>query len=819
MIDYSGMRLRPTAAAELLQRTPWAETPLGVPGGWSQALKTAVQICLNAPFPMSLAWGRQHVLFYNDGYLPIMGAKHPSGFGRPALDVYSELEGFLAPRISAVFDGGAYQEQDLLLPLERDGAVREAYFTFSYSPVPDVDGVVRGMLSVASETTCHVQQRRRGETISRLADALARQAHMAPLAPVIAEVLAANPMDFAAAAMLEVSDPDHIEVRWSNANGFAAEAAAAAGPLAAHLRHPHGPSTAAVSRLDTRSFAMTLLDREVLGGNAFALVVRPDPQVPLDEGYLQLLTVLHETVSGAIYRIAEQRRALSEVRRRLNERDRLYRLLFEQSRDGIILGRTSGEIVAANPAACQLLGYSEAELIALGRDGIVVKDDARFHAMAERQQTGRFVGVLHYRRGDGTVLKADASSTRIDDAAIGNDATIVLLRDASQRLSGEERMATTARLEAIGQLTGGISHDFNNLLNVIINGAEELVAGLDGTHPHRHAADLVLAASLKAADLTRQLLAFSRQQPMATRRMDVRDGLSEVDQIVARAVGGSIAVRFDLPEGIVVRADPSLLQSAVINLAINARDAMPDGGVLTIGAAAVEVDARTAVELDVEPAEYVRVVVTDTGIGIPPDQLPRVMEPFFTTKPPGAGTGLGLSMVYGFVRQSGGGMRLRSQPGQGTTVELYLPTAANDLPDTAPALPQPTPSGAARVGGSHVLVVEDNDLLGAMVRRTLEQAGYPVTLCDNAQSALDRVAVVPGIDLVITDIQLGGDMDGWTLADRIAEQRPGLTVLTMSGFAPQTDGRGTRTPTLRKPFRPRDLLALVSSHLGSASAT
>jgi len=368
----------------------------------------------------------------------------------------------------------------------------------------------------------------------------------------------------------------------------------------------------------------------------------------------------------------------------------------------------------------------------------------------------------------------------------------------------------------VGALTGGSAHDFNNVLNVIINGAEDLVDRLPKSDPGCGTADMVLCASLRAADLTRQLLAFSRQQPMTPRAVDASRTVADMDQILSRTIGGGIDVSVDTESGAYAVADNSLLQSAILNLCINARDAMPEGGHLSIDAGVVSVGEGLAETLRVEPGSYVRIGVADTGVGIPAEDFERILEPFYTTKPVGHGTGLGLSMVFGFVRQSDGGLRVLSKPGEGSRVELYLPRAETEaLPEAQVTASELPPAGSVT---GRLLVVEDESLLASMLERILEDAGYDVVLCPTGEQALAVLALDESFDAVLTDIRLGGGMDGWALQRQVTARRPALPVITMSGYTPPEPGCSAdepQAPSLHKPFRPREVLAVLDRVLAA----
>lgn len=817
MIDFHGMRLQRSATAEALVATDWSDTSLGEPGGWPAALRTAIQLCLNSRFPMTLIWGDGLLTVYNDAFIPIMGDKHPAGFGQPAAGVYPELVAELWSPLRAVLeDGEAVFESDRCLPLEREGRLREAYFTFSYSPLRDESGMSRGVLALAAETTEQMLQQRRSRTLSWLAEELSKQSALEAISSAVQAALQSNRADFAATALLEVDVNGTCTVEWCEpaAAGAALLEAAAARDLAAGLRL--GSNRSSVQAIGDRRFALTLVDDDSLNGFAYVLLLEPGELVSLDAAYHTLLRVMQETLIGAVYRIAAERQALDDVTRRLGERDRLYRLLFEHSQDGILICSPDGDITAANPAACELLGFTEQDLRDMGRAGLVMDDEADLQrCMAERARRGAFMGELTFRRKHGAPVKVDISSSAFMDDASGEARAITVFRDAAPRLVTQERIAATARLEAVGALTGGIAHDFNNLLNVIINGAEDLVDRLPGDSDERESADMVLTASARAADLTRQLLAFSRQQPMAPCCVDIGAVVRELDQMLSRTMGGGIDVCLHVASGDHALTDRALLQSAILNLCINARDAMPDGGTLSVSSGAVEVDEALGTEIGLAAGEYVRIRVADTGVGISPEHMGRILEPFFTTKPVGRGTGLGLSMVFGFARQSGGSVDVQSLPGRGTRVDLYLPlsAAAEEVLEEDPAVAGEV-SGERDPASHRLLVVEDEQLLATMLRRILEDAGYQVSVCRDGEAALGLLEQESEFALVLTDILLGRGMNGWTLTRRIESRWPALPVLTMSGHAPSSPGQTVeRAPNLHKPFRPREVLALLDDVL------
>ncbi|MEQ8486216.1 MAG: PAS domain S-box protein [Pseudomonadales bacterium] len=814
MIEFHGMRLRESVAVEILRQVDWSATPVGAPAGWPDALKTALQLCMNSHFPMTLGWGPGLVTFYNDGYVPIMGSKHPAAFGRPALEVYAELGEFLSIRTQAILQHGEqFYDENALLMLDTGRGPVEAYFTFCYSPVADEGGRICGALSVATDTTASVLYQRRTDTVIALNETLAQHRWHDPVGPALARGLRGNADDFAQFALYGAGADGVLRALLSHPSDLAGDLAAGGAIQRAIAAARDSGGRIKVNRVDERRFVVTLTDDAAFGGDAFALAVQPADHVDARSGYQEFLRMAAEAVSNAVYRMLSDQQVYADVNRRLDQRERMYRLLFEHSQDGIFVCDGGSGFLMVNPGACRMLGYSEAELLALDRAEVMVDEDGTAtRALAERSEHGRFTGVLKMRRRDGTEFVADLSSVAFLDPEAGEMRSLTLFRDATDRLRAQDRITAAARLEAVGQLTGGISHDFNNLLNVIIQGAEDLVGTVSGDAGE--SAELVLTAALQAAALTRQLLAFSRQQPLERRAVDVADTVAAVAEILRRGIGETVEVVIDVAPDTVAHVDPSLLQSAVLNLAINARDAMPGGGRLTIDGAVMELDEAASRELGIAPRDYVVLTVTDTGVGIAPEHLPRVIEPFFTTKPPGQGTGLGLSVVFGFAQQSGGTLQMRSELGSGTRVSLYLPSARQPPPAAMAAEAGEAPA----VAGRRLLVVEDNDLLAAMLTRVLEGAGHQVTVCGSGEAALQQLDGPERYDLMITDIVLGAGMDGWTLAGRVQQRHPEMPVVTMSGYAPPAAGDPVgrpQLPTLQKPFRPKQVLALIQELLAS----
>jgi signal transduction histidine kinase len=355
-------------------------------------------------------------------------------------------------------------------------------------------------------------------------------------------------------------------------------------------------------------------------------------------------------------------------------------------------------------------------------------------------------------------------------------------------MAAEEALRQSQKMEAVGQLTGGIAHDFNNLLTGIIGSLELLDKRIaqgrtDGIDRYTRTAR---EAAQRAAALTHRLLAFSRRQTLDPNPTDLSTLIGGMEDLIRRSVGPSIMVWVaTAPDAWTATVDPNQLENALLNLCINARDAMPDGGRLTIETANRSIEASVARTLEMEPGDYAVLSVTDTGTGMPADVISRAFDPFYTTKPIGKGTGLGLSMVYGFVRQSGGQVRIYSEVGLGTTISLYLPRFQGGEPE-APAIERVFVSAQgelAGVRGGTILLVDDEPAVRALIAEVLEELGYTIIQADNGPAGLLVLLSSARIDLLVTDVGLPGGMNGRQLADAARSRRPNLRVLFITGYA------------------------------------
>jgi signal transduction histidine kinase len=387
------------------------------------------------------------------------------------------------------------------------------------------------------------------------------------------------------------------------------------------------------------------------------------------------------------------------------------------------------------------------------------------------------------------------------------------VKDAEKRLEEEQKTRQTQKMEAVGQLTGGIAHDFNNILTVILGFAEVLKSRLASSPDHQEMLEAIDRAATRGASLTRHLLAFARRQPLQPRSIDVNALMRETEALLQPVLGEHIEIDSRLEDVAAVVIDPSQLTTALLNLAVNARDAMPDGGKLTLETGNVYLDeAYAASNREVRPGHYVMIAVSDTGSGIPAAILDKVFDPFFTTKPAGQGTGLGLSMVYGFAKQSDGHVRIYSEEGHGTSIKLYLPRSTEAAEAPAAAVVPPVKGGT-----NVILVVEDDPLVRDFVIVQLETLGYRPTAVSSGAAALEKVDAGLEFDLLLTDVIMPGGMNGRELADEIRRRRPGTKILFTSGYTESAIFHHGRLDPgvllLPKPYRKSDLDRMVRTAL------
>jgi PAS domain S-box-containing protein len=510
--------------------------------------------------------------------------------------------------------------------------------------------------------------------------------------------------------------------------------------------------------------------------------------------------------------------ALEDIsaRRQLDAARSMKERIFETSLDLLLVTDRRGTFSQVSPSSATILGYRPEEMI--GRSGIEFIHPDDLDSTREEMRAARKGGRI--RDFESRYLHRDGRTIALVWTGVWSEpeqSHFFIGRDMTERRTLEQQLFQAQKMEALGQLTGGLSHDFNNLLGIVIGNLDLLQAEIAGDAEKSELLNEAIEAALRGADLNKRLLAFARRQPLQPKRLEPNELVLGMMKLFKRAIGEHVEIEFVPGEDVwPITVDPAQLESALTNLAVNARDAMPKGGRLIFATGNGELDADYAAQhAEILPGEYVVIEVTDTGAGMTPDVLRRVFEPFFTTKETGKGTGLGLSMVFGFMKQSGGHIQIYSEPGRGTTVRLYLPRAQQQGSDAGTGsigqrtLPQ---------GEEKVLVVEDNDQLRRVLVRQLSDLGYTVQEASNGTRALDVLRSEQRYDLLITDVIMPGGVNGWELASAAADLRPELRVLFTSGFpavALSEQGLPEGVLLLSKPYRRQDLAEKVRAALAA----
>ena len=504
----------------------------------------------------------------------------------------------------------------------------------------------------------------------------------------------------------------------------------------------------------------------------------------------------------------------------LRESEQLARGIIDTALDAFIQTDENASILNWNPAAETIFGWPRKD--ALGRnliDLIVAELERdklkagleRFRRSGQDRLSGRRREIRALRR-DGKEFTAEVSVTalRRREGVVFNG----FYRDLTEKIAAEDRIRHAEKMEALGQLTGGIAHDFNNILTVITGTIEILAAAVEKEPQLAAITRMIDDAAARGADLTQHLLAFARKQPLQPRETDVNMLIIDTAKLLRPTLGEHIEIELVFEdETCVATVDPNQLATAILNLSLNARDAMPDGGklILETGSAFLD-DAYAETHSDVRPGRYALIAVSDTGTGIPAVLLDKVFNPFFTSKGPGKGTGLGLSMVYGFVKQSAGHIKIYSEEGHGTTIKMYLP------PGTGALAASEASNGLALQGGHEtILVVEDDKLVRDYVLTQLHSLGYVTMDAANAAEALAIVEAGNAFDLLFTDVIMPGAMNGRQLATELQNRKPGLKVLFTSGYTENAIIHHGRLDSgvllLAKPYRKSDMAVMIRKAL------
>lgn len=817
--------------ATLMRTRDWSASPLGAPETWSASLKTLMSTVLPVKAQIVLFWGPQYVALYNDAYSPSIGGKHPRALGRPAVENWTELWDDLEPLLRGVRETGeTFSAKDRPFYIERHGAGETVYFDVSYSAVRDDDDSIGGVLCIVTETTERVQFERRQAFLLELGRAL----------PTIAEP---ERIEIVATSRLaEELGATRVFFAEDNGDGVTFDVA----------REFPGAPQSAVGRHRYRDFGVDLL-RSLQAGLSVARHYRSDSgNLPESEAQscrdFSLAATLHvpvirHGVLEAVLAIHHERphihtefelRLAEETAKQawtailharaetaLRESSTQLAAMFDQASAGIALCDRDGYFTRVNERYCEIVGRSRQDLL-----------QSRLQEIGEQPPTELLAGatasreIVHrHLHPDGREVWVQDQLTPLLDEQLAVTGMLCVCVDISARIRAEkelrklnegleeraaamvaQREAAVAQLhearkmEMIGQLTGGIAHDFNNLLTPIMASLELVRRRLDDER-----STTLIDGALQAADRARilvgRLLTFARRQTLKPQVVSLQRLISEMRDLIERSLGGMIDVAIEVPAHLPsVIVDPHQLELAILNLAVNARDAMADGGQLKISGKVSEIADGQFEGLCA--GRYVGLVVSDNGSGMSAQTLARCLEPFFSTKGMGKGTGLGLSMVQGLAAQSGGGLGIASQEGSGTQVTVWLPITdeliLSEETDTfdAPVAPRPI----------HVLLVDDEDMVRYTTRLQLRDLGYQVTDACSAAAAMALIdnGLVP--DVLVTD-HIMADRTGAQLAQDLRQRFAALPVLIITGYANLTPSQIRGYEVLSKPFRRAELAA------------
>jgi signal transduction histidine kinase/PAS domain-containing protein len=828
----------------------WSKTELGPIDEWPTSLSTTVGLILRSPVPMVTLWGQPGIMIYNDAYSIFAGSRHPGLLASPVREGWPEVADFNDNVMKVGLAGGVLSYKDQELTLYRSSTPEQVWMNLDYSPVIGESGKPIGVIAVVVETSAAVRaerELRRSEAELRaseerlqlalsagnsigtwdwdvVADRVVADARFASLynvdpelakagAPIAEFFAGIHPDDTErvqaeVAKALETGEPLVSEYRLVQPDGGIRWIVAHGRCMQSPEGRPH--------RFPGASFDIT--DRKNAEIRREALVRLTDLIRDLDDP--QDLVFAASTILGETLNVSRASYGTIDPDAETLTVDRDWLAPGVESLAGTLNLRDYGSFID---------NLKRGEFIAIAD----VDQDERTAYAAEalkNRSAGAFVNVPVIEQGRLVAVlflnNAKARDWGREDLALVQEIA-ERIRTATERLKGaealrranatleakvEERTAElvaaaealrqSQKMEAVGQLTGGIAHDFNNLL-AGISGSLELLdkrlsqGRLEGVGRYINVAQ---ESARRAASLTQRLLAFARRQTLDPKIVDVNRTIAGMADLLQRSVGPDVHVEVVQAGGLWgAKLDPPQLENAILNLCINARDAMaPNGGRITIETANKWLDDRAAKERDLPPGQYISLSVSDTGAGMTPDVIEKIFDPFFTTKPLGQGTGLGLSMIYGFVRQSGGQVRVYSEVGKGTTMSLYFPRFVGELSD------EERSEDLSIGSGETVLIIDDEPAIRMVIAEVLTEVGYRVIEADDGPSGLRIIQAGGRIDLLITDVGLPNGLNGRQVADAARSKNPQLKVLFITGFAENAAiGNGHLDPgmsVITKPF-------------------
>jgi PAS domain S-box-containing protein len=813
---------------ERFRAKEWAQTPLGPAEGWPESLKALVNVMLGAHQPMFVAWGPERIMLYNDGYAPMLGQRHPDALGKTFEEVWYDIIPEVGPIMDRAYAGEPIYMEDISFVMHRHGYPEQAHFSFSYTPVRAEGGGVAGVFCACAETTDSVlTDRRRVEEAQNLR----------------------RLFDNAPGFMAVATGPDHV-FQLVNASYM---------QLVGHRDLIGKPVREAVPEVGQGFF--DLLDRVYQSGEPFTgksvpVTLQRTPGAPLEERRVDFVFQPMVDGKGAVTGIFAEGYDVTDwhlAEQTIRESEERFRLIADSAPVPMWVTALDRKRTFVNRAYVEFLEISYEEAVDFDWRTIIHPDDADriiAESLAGEASLEPFTLEARYRRPNGeyrwlrsrsqprwgpkgehlgfigvahditeakdaeAALRAMNETLERRVAARTSDLSSALERlqaEVGERMRAEAALRQAQKMEAVGQLTGGIAHDFNNLLTPILGGLEIIAMRVEDARLKR-IAETALESTRRGAKLTGQLLAFSRIQRISMAPVDVNRVIERMDDLLRHTIGSAVRIGTALsPEATCGICDANQLENAVLNLAINARDAMPEGGTLTISTGRSEIGDSP----DVAPGNYIFVSVADTGIGMSEEVLARATEPFFSTKPVGKGTGLGLAQVYGIARQAGGTLRIESEPGRGTTIHLLLPEATlapvEEIRSASAARalePEPAASGAT------ILLIDDDSEVRDFIRDCLQGLGHTVVSAEDGEEGLRELARSEP-DLVLLDYAMPA-MHGADVAREIRKTHPSLPIVFVTGYAEseQMDAAvGGDGSVLRKPFSVGELAAVLEDKL------
>ncbi|WP_373276503.1 hybrid sensor histidine kinase/response regulator [Sphingomonas kyungheensis] len=816
----------------LIRNRDWSRTGLGMPEAWSHEMRATISNLVNSPVAKVLMWGPDHIMFYNDAYRDIAGERHPLALGTPVADAFPEVWDWNRPILAAVRQGETQSYLDQPIVFQRANGPQTLGLSLFYTPVYDADGTPGGVLCTIIDNSGRIA------TEQKLAASEAELRRIADAVPMLVSYV----------------DREHV-YRFANADYESWFGISPGEVVGKSVREVIGDEAyrTRIKDLDlaltgSPLVAETVFHHRTLGPRQTE--IRYVPHVG-DSGETLGVYILGIDIGDRAEREAEIKASNSRFRTAM---EAVHGVLWTNSADGRMVGEQPGWSALTGQSQDQYQGFGWASAVhpddaaatviawnqAVSARSMFVHEhrvcryDGEWRTFAIRAlpilddagEISEWVGVhtdISHQRAAEASLREHAESLsrqvrhreRAEDQLrhLNENLESRVIQEIADRREAEAKLAQSQKMETVGKLTGGVAHDFNNLLQVVGGNLQLLSRDVAGNERAEKRVNNAMAGVSRGAKLAAQLLAFGRRQALEPKVVNVTRFVQGMDDMLRRAIGEAIEVETVFSGGLWnTFIDPAQIENALLNLAINARDAMEGRGKLTIELANAHLDDAYARSHDeVTPGQYVMLAVSDTGSGMSPEIIAKVFEPFFSTKAEGKGSGLGLSMVYGFVKQSGGHVKIYSEPGEGTTIRLYLPraTEAEDLEVVSDA-------GPVTGGTETVLVVEDDEEVRATVVEMLTDLGYSVLKAPEATSALAVIESGVAIDMLFTDVVMPGALKSPELARKARERLPDLAVLFTSGYTENSIVHGGKldkgVELLSKPYT-RDALARKFRHV------